>query len=161
MVAVGQLGAREGGDGHRAFALTVDLHEAVAQGGQGIAQVVGIHGAAAVDDGLEARHIRARGPHMLHQPVHHGGCGKQRELAHRGGQLHQFGGLEAARQGYDMARAAQHLGVVVQARAVRHGGCVDHGVARQDVVHVGEVAGRHGQQVAMGLHHALGTAGGA
>ena len=53
--------------------------------GQGVAQVVGIHGAAAVDDGLEARHIGTRGAHMVHQAVHHGGCGKQRELAHAGG----------------------------------------------------------------------------
>ena len=98
---------------------------------------------------------------MLHQPVHHGGCGKQCELAHRGGQLHQFGGLEAARQGHDMARATQYLGVVVQARAVRHGRGIDHGVAGGDVVHIGEITGHHGQQVAVRLHDALGAARGA
>ena len=93
--------------------------------------------------------------------VHHGGRSEQRELAHAGRKLHQLRRLEATRQRNHMPPAAQHLGVVVEASAVRHGRGVDHGIAGQHIVHVGEVAGRHGQQIAVGLHHPLRAASGA
>ena len=158
---VGQVLARQRGDGHGAFALAIDLHELLAHGVDGAAQVVHIHGTAAVDDGLEAVHIGTRAAHVLHQPVHHGGRRKQRQAAHVRGQLHQLGRIEPAGRGHHMARAAQHVGVVVQARAMRHGRGIDHGVAGLHVVHVGEVGHGHGQQVAVRLHHPLGPPGGA
>ena len=149
------------GDGHRAFALAVDLHQLVAQKIEGVLEVADIHRRAAIGDqpqriGPELRHAA-----MLDQALHHGG---RQEDAAVGPAVHQLDGLRhlvLAALGEDLHRATRQQGEVPQARAVADRRGMHDRAAGRRPVDIGEVVERHRQKIAMGEHGALGPAGGA
>ena len=150
----------QGGDDHRAFALAVDLHEARAHHANRPLDVGGVHGCAAVHDGLEAGAVGAGIFRVIHQSLDDGGGGEHRQPANRPRQIEDLGGIEGARCRHHMARAGHDVRNGVDAGAMRHGCAVDNRVAWVDGVHVDKIGQAHGHQVAMAEHHALGLARG-
>ena len=159
VVPVHVLGARERRDGHGALALAVDLHEALAQARHGLLQVLHVHGAAAVNHGLEVAGPGARRLRVLHQSLDHGRRGEHGGARVVRDEREDLRRVELPALGHDLERAHGDMGQVVEARAVGHGGRVHDAVAGRDAVHVGEVAERHGEQVAVREHGALGPPG--
>src|SRR5690606_5666751 len=106
IVAGGVQCLRHGGDGHGALALTVDLGKAIAEGGHGAAQVVEIHRAAAVDDGLEVVEVDLSATGRFGHAPHHGGGGKEANLGMTAEQLEDLFGIEAAAAGNDVQGAS-------------------------------------------------------
>src|SRR5690606_41664202 len=81
---------------------------------QGVEHVGLVHGAAAVDDGVQAASVASVAARLLHQPLDHGGGGEQRQRAACFGGVENLGRVEAAAGGHDVARGAAHVHEVVQ-----------------------------------------------
>src|SRR5580692_9014516 len=118
MTAVGNLLLRQSGNGHRAFALAVDLREARAEAVDGGARVGDIHGRAAPDDGLDMIGIALRV--AFNEPLDHGGCGEHRRARPGVDQAHYFVGFKTARFRHHVDAAPRHVRHHVKARAVAH-----------------------------------------
>jgi hypothetical protein len=153
------VGARQAGNGHRRFALAIDLHQHVAEARQCRPAVGDIHRPTAIDDGLQARQGAAVA--VLDQALDHGRRGEHRYAAMRAQQLEDFRRLEAARFRRHVEPAVGDVGQHVEARAVRHRRGMDDGVAGRDGIDIGEIIEDRRHQVALGQRHALGPAGGA
>jgi hypothetical protein len=78
---VGMVGARQAGDGHRRFALAVDLHQHIAEARQCRLTVGDVHRSAAIDDGLQAGQGIVVA--VLDQALDHGRRGEHRHAAMR------------------------------------------------------------------------------
>ena len=100
-------------------------------------------------------------PGLFDHALDHGRRSKQRHLAHVLGQPEQLGGIEAMGGRHHMAGAAAHMDEVVQAGAVGHGRGIQRRIVGAHLIDIRGVAQRHGDQVAVGQHHALGAPGGA
>ena len=159
--AVGDQLARQRGDGHRAFALAVDLDQPRAEGGQRLLQVGQVHRRTAVDDRLDALAGITLTARLVGHPLDHGWRREQAQLPVTAGQLEQLAGAEAARYRHHVARAAAHVDEVVQPGAVGHRRGVDEGIVGIHRIDVHRVAQRHRREVAVAEHHALGAPGGA
>ena len=77
MSAVHEVVTAEGGDGQRTLALAVDLNEAIAHDVGGLADVFEVHGAAAIDDGVETAGVFTGTFDFVHEPFDHGRGGEQ------------------------------------------------------------------------------------
>src|SRR6056297_100163 len=161
MAAVCHVGARQGGDRHRAFALPVDLNEHRTEGLDRLEDIRKIHRPACVNHAAQPRAGRAGGAGMGGQAFDHGRRGEHVQSVVMLRQIEDFARLEPARGRADMARAAQHMDHRVEPRAVAHRGGVERGVLGSDLVHIGQIAERHGDQHAVRDAHALGPSGGA
>jgi hypothetical protein len=141
------VGARQAGDGHRRFALAVDLHHHIAEARQCRLAVGDVHRSAAIDDGLEAGQGIVVA--VLDQALDHGRRGEHRHAAMRAQQLEDFGRLEAARFRGDVESAVGDVRQHVEARAVGHRRRMDDGVAGCDGIDVGKVVEHRRHQVAV------------
>jgi len=152
---VGDDRARQHGDGHRRFALTIDLHELLADDAERVLQVGEVHRAAAVDDGAER--ARATRPRSLggDDALDHG---RRREQAQAGvspGELEHFVFREPARCRNDIQPAGGDESDVVETRAMRLRRRVQQDIARRHGQHVGQEALRRLEQVGVRQHDTL------
>src|SRR3954471_556750 len=94
MLAISNVLLRQRGDGHRAFALPVDLREPRAKSIEGFQRILDIHRRATPHDRAQVRRIGTAA--KIDQPLHHRGCGEHRHLGPGGEQAEDFIRLEAA-----------------------------------------------------------------
>ena len=94
---------------HRRLALAVNLRKARPQRIERACEIGGIHGRAAIDDGLQVAAVRGREFRRRHQPIHHGGRGEHadaREAVHKRGDLSR---IEAAAFRHDVVRSLRKM----------------------------------------------------
>ena len=89
--------AAQRGDRHRRLALAVDLHKALAHGGDGVPDVGEIHRPAAIDDGAQPLAVLAALLGGIDQPPHHGGGGEHHDIVELAAEIEHFIRIEAAR----------------------------------------------------------------
>ena len=159
MIAVGDLLFRQSGDGHRAFALAVDLRETRAEAVDGGARIGDIHRRAAPDDGFDAVGIALRV--AFNEPLDHGRRGEHRGAWPRIDQLHHLVGFEAARFRHDVDAEPRHVRHHVKAGAVAHRCGMQERAAGRDGIDLARISEARGRKHAMGEHGALRPARGA
>ena len=152
---------RQRRDGHRAFALSVDLRQAMTEGRGGELEIGVIHRAAAVYECLQAARAGARRPRREREALHHRGCGEHRDVVVRIQQVEHLARVECAGFGHHLRRALREMGEIVEARAMRERCGVQQAAGGRDRVHVDEIAERHLAEIAVREHRALGAPGGA
>ena len=157
--ALGDIALRQHGDGHRAFALPVDLREARAEAVERAQRVLDIHRRTAPDDGADM--VGAALARMLDQPLHHGGGGKHRCPRPGVDQRENLVGIEAAGFRHHVDPGAHDIGDHVEAGAVAHRRCMQQRIAGRGPVDLIDIGFRHGREIAMRQHRALRPAGGA
>ena len=156
-IAVGRL--RQPGNGHRRLPLAIHLDQLGPDTVDRAQEVLHVHGTATVGEGFQAGRGRGLQPRLLEQAQYH----RRRQEQRRSGMLpHQadhLGSVEAAALRNHVVGASRQMRQRVQPGAVRHRRRVNDAVAGVDDIHVGEVAQRHRQQIAMRQHGALGLSG--
>src|SRR5664280_884293 len=158
VAVVGDDVMAERGDGHRRLALTVNLGQAVAHGFSRANQVIDVHRAAAVDNRPERRgafDTRTRLGDVGDEPVDDGGCGEQRHVPQRLGNVADLCSVEPPAGREDVPGAVQHEDGTVDAGTVRHWSRVNRAVVRADGVDLHVVAEGQGQQLTVSEHDAF------
>ncbi len=154
----GEHGARHRGDGHRRFALAVDLRKLRSQCGERRLAILDVHRCAAADDALEVVEPRAAKRGMRDQALDHGRRGEEAGIRPAREERHDLARIEATRIRHDVDRGAQHMRQDIHPRAMRQRRGVQDRVAGRNGLDVGEETLAHRMQVAMRQHRALGTA---
>ena len=152
---------RQIGDGHRAFALRIDLQQARAEHVEPALDVRHIGRAAAIVDRLQVGEVGVRDRRAVHGAHQHGRRGEHRAAAIMLDQIDQLAGLEALARRHHVHRGLGDVRQAIEARAVRHRRRVNDRIGRLDPIHVGEIGERHRHQIAMRERRALGPPGGA
>ena len=130
---VGDQRAVHRGDRHRRLALAVDLREARAERRERLLAVGDVHRPAAVDDALQAieRALRrSRGAATRRFTIV--GAAKKQARSHAPSSATISAGVEAARLGHDVDRAARDVRQQIETRAVRQRRGMQERVARRD-----------------------------
>src|SRR5438045_2690402 len=113
--------AAERRDRHRRLALPVDLHEALAHGGDGIPDVGEIHRPAAIDDGAQPLAVLAAAFGGIDQPPHHGRSGKHHDIVELAAEIEYLVGIKTAGLRHDMPPAYACNRSIVESVPMRDG----------------------------------------
>ncbi len=151
----------QAGDRHGRFALTVDLREDGPEHRHRLLQLLDVHGPAAIDDGREIAGPALPPLGLEPDPLHHGRREERAAAWMLVAQVEEFTGIEAGRHRHYLARTAPDKGQDVKPGAVGHRRAMDEAPGLVGRRNVREIRHRHGHQVAMGEHRALGAPGGA
>ena len=159
MIAVRDVLARQHRDGHRAFALPVDLREPRPEAVERLERILDIHRRAAPHDGAQVVWI---GPAAkIDQPLHHGGRGEHRHAAPVGEHAEDFVRLEAAQLRHHIDAHARHMRHHVESGAVAHRRGMQDRVARRRGIHFGQIRKARLREIAVREHRAFRAARGA
>ena len=145
------------GDGHGAFALTVDLDQARTQLRQRGLRVFDIHRSAAID---QRPQITGRaGPAMPGQAIDHGRCREHGGARPALDRVENLRRVEAATFRRHLTAAAGQMRQDVKARPMAHRRGMQDRSARLQTVDGCEIGPGHGGDIAMGQHRAFGPSG--
>ena len=147
----------EGGNGHRAFALAINLGQPRSETIECVQRILDIHRRAAPDDRSNIGRVALAA--RLNEPLDHGRCREHRGTGPSIEEAKDLGGFEGAGFGDDVDTEPRNVGHDVEARAVAHGCRMHDGIARRDRIDLRGVGMAHDRQHAMGEHRALGPAG--
>ena len=157
MVAIGDLGARQGRNRHRTFALPIYLGQARAKTLERLDRVLDIHGGAAPDERSQLSLIAVIG--VLDETLQH------RRRGEHGGprpcpeQAKNLVRVEGAGLRHDMHAHAHEMRRSIETRAMAQRRGVNDRIARPDRIHFCDVGMAHHCEHAMGEHCALGPSG--
>ena len=159
MRAIDHACARQCRDRHRAFGLTINLHEARTERINSLAYIRDIHRPAAIDHRLYSLAAIAAQFSLRNHPANHGRRGKHTHIAQTRRYLLDLGGIEAARLRHNMARRADREHEIVAPRTMRHRRRIKNAIIGLNLINIDKVIQRHGLNVAVSLHHAFGAPG--
>jgi hypothetical protein len=159
VIAAGDVGLGQHRDGHRAFALPVDLREPRAEPVERLHRILDIHRRAAIDDGADVVALAFR--RALDQALHHGRGGEHRGARPGAQQFEYLRRLEAAGFRHDVDAAAHDMRHDVEPGAVAHRGRVQDRIAGRDRIHLGGAGDARGGEHLVREHRALRPPGGA
>jgi hypothetical protein len=150
---------RQVGDGHRAFALPVDLREPRSKTVERAQRILEIHRRAAPDDGADI--LRGTFGRAIDHPLHHGGRREHRQIAPSLEQRENLFRLEAAGFRNDVDPEPHDMRHDVEAGAVAHRRRMQDRIARRNGIDFRRIGVARLRKIAVRQHRAFRPAGGA